>query len=77
MPEHARAESAEDVPADVQARFDLVASRIDQPLTTEQAAQLRGRIARSIALGVTLREYPLGNGDEPEIALVPYRGVDR
>lgn len=63
--------------ADVEARLALITARIGHPLTEEQTAQVKSRIARSIALGVALRAYPLSNADEPEIALVPYRGDDR
>lgn len=62
---------------DVEARFAMVETRIEQPLTGEQAARVKRRIAQSIALGVALREYPLTNADEPEIAMAPYRGDDR
>ena len=65
---------SESTMTDVDSRLAVIQSRIDRPLSEEQIAQVKGRIARSIALGVALRAYPLGNGDEPEIALVPYRG---
>ena len=68
---------SEGTPPDVSARFALIEARIEQPLTNAQAAQVKGRIARSIALGVALRAYPLTNADEPEIALVSFRGDDR
>ena len=68
---------SEGLPADVQARFALIEQRIEQPLTEEQAEQVRSRIARSIALGVALRGYPLTNADEPEIALDPFVGGTR
>ena len=68
---------AEGIPPDVSARFAMIEARIERPLTEEQSAQVKHRIARSIALGVALRAYPLTNADEPEIALIPYRGGDR
>ena len=68
---------SEGVPADVQARFAMIEQRIEHPLTEAQADQVRNRIARSIALGVALRSYPLTNADEPEIALDPFVGGDR
>jgi hypothetical protein len=68
---------AEALPHDVAARFALIETRIAQPLDDGQADEVRSRIARSIALGVTLRMYPLTNADEPEIALVPFRGGER
>ena len=70
-----RSES-EGVPPDVAARLAMVEARLAQPLTDEQRDQVRKLIARSIALGVSLREYPLTNADEPEIALAPYRGAE-
>jgi hypothetical protein len=74
----AREQSNEEaVPADVQARFATIEERIETPLTDAQAEQVRIRIARSIALGVTLRGYPLLNADEPEIALDPFLGGNR
>jgi hypothetical protein len=71
-----RSES-EAIPEDVAARFALIESRIAQPLHDDQANEVRKRIARSIALGVALRRFPLSNADEPEIALVPFRGGER
>ncbi len=68
---------AEGIPADVQARFVSIEQRIERPLTEAQAEQVRNRIARSIALGVALRRYPLTNADEPEIALDPFVGGQR
>jgi hypothetical protein len=68
---------SEGTPPDVDARFAMIEARVDQPLTEEQAAQVKRRIARSIALGVALRAYPMANADEPEIAMAPYRGGDR
>ncbi len=68
---------SEGVPADVQARFAMIEQRVAHPLSEEQAAQVRDRIARSIALGVALRSYPLTNADEPEIALDPFLGGNR
>jgi len=73
---HERSEF-EGVPADVRARFASIEQRIERPLTDEQGEQIRSRIARSIALGVALRSYPLTNADEPEIALDPFVGSDR
>jgi hypothetical protein len=69
--EHTEAEVS---PPDVSARLAMIEARIEKPLTDDQAAQVKRRIAQSIALGVALRAYPLSNADEPEIALVPYRG---
>ena len=74
MNEHS---DSEGVPADVLARFAMIEQRIERPLSEAQAEQVRNRIARSIALGVTLRNYPLTNADEPEIALDPFVGGDR
>ena len=62
---------------DVEARFAMIEARVEQPLTVEQASQVKRRIAQSIALSVALRAYPLTNADEPEIAMAPYRGDDR
>jgi hypothetical protein len=67
----------EGMPLDVAARFAIVEHRMERPMTAEQATEVRNRIARSIALGVALRAYPLTNADEPEIALVPFRAGDR
>jgi hypothetical protein len=69
--------ASEGVPPDVVARLGVVEARLKKPLTEEQRDEVRGRIARSIALGVALRAYPLTNADEPEIAMAPYRGSDR
>ncbi len=71
-----RSES-EGTPPDVEARFATIEARVDRPLTEEEAAQVKRRIARSIALGAALRAYPLTNADEPEIAMDPYFGGDR
>ena len=68
---------AEAIPRDVAARFASIETRIAQPLDDGQADEVRNRIARSIALGAALRMYPLTNADEPEIALVPFRGGER
>jgi len=68
---------SEEPPLDVQARFATIEQRIEQPLTEAQADEVRSRIARSIALGVALRGYPLTNADEPEIAFDPLNGVRR
>lgn len=68
---------AEGIPGDVQARFALIEQRIEHPLTETQAGEVRARIARSIALGVALRAYPLTNADEPEIAFDPFLGGER
>ena len=64
------------IPPDVAARLGMIEPRLEKPLTEEQRDEVRGRIARSIALGMALRAYPLGNADEPEIALAPYRGAE-
>ena len=77
MSEEQRESEAQGVPADVQARFAMIEQRIERPLTEAQAEEVRARIARSIALGVALRRYPLTNADEPEIALDPFVGEDR
>jgi hypothetical protein len=68
--------ASEGVPPDVAARLGMIEARLEKPLTEEQRDEVRGRIARSIGLGVALRAYPLSNADEPEIALAPYRGVE-
>ncbi|MEZ4533123.1 MAG: hypothetical protein R2855_19170 [Thermomicrobiales bacterium] len=67
----------EGIPMDVAARLEMVQQRIEHPLTEEQTEQVRNRIARSIALGVALRGYPLSNADEPEIAFDPFAGGER
>ena len=67
----------EGIPGDVQARFALIEQRIGHALTETQADEVRARIARSIALGVVLRAYPLTNADEPEIAFDPFLGGER
>lgn len=74
MSQHADRSEAEVVPPEVEARFAMIEARLEQPLTDEQTAQVKNHIGRSIALGMALRGYPLTNADEPEIALVPYRG---
>ena len=77
MSEEQRDAEADGIPADVQARFAMIEQRIEQPLTEGQGEEVRARIARSIALGVALRRYPLTNADEPEIALDPFVREDR
>lgn len=77
MPENSSHSESESILTDVQARFALIEQRIAVPLTDAQADEVRARIARSIALGVALRAYPLSNADEPEIALDPFVGADR
>jgi len=62
---------------DIQARFALIEQRIEHPLTETEAGAVQARIARSIALGVALRSYPLTNADEPEIALDPFVRIAR
>jgi hypothetical protein len=68
--------ASEGVAPDVAARLEMIEARLETPMTEEQRDEVRGRIARSIALGVTLRAYPSSNADEPEIALAPYRGAE-
>lgn len=67
----------EAIPEDVAAKLATIECRIDRPLNDGQAEEVRNRIARSIALGVALRGYPLTNADEPEISLVPFQGGGR
>ena len=67
----------EAVPVDVQARISMIEQRLEQPMTESQAELVRMRVARSIALGVALRAYPLSNADEPEIAFDPFVGGSR
>lgn len=67
----------EGIPLDTAARLEVIQQRIEHPLTEEQTEQVRKRIARSIALGATMRGYPLSNADEPEIAFDPFVGGDR
>jgi hypothetical protein len=67
---------SEGMPSDVAARLGMIEARLEKPLTEEERNEVRGRIARSIALGVALRAYPLSNADEPEIELAPYRGAE-
>jgi hypothetical protein len=69
--------ASEEMPADVAAQLALVESRIARPLTDEQRDEVRDRIGRSIALGATMRAYPLTNADAPEIGFIPFRGGDR
>lgn len=66
---------SEGLPRDVLARFAMIEQRLERPMTETQADEVRARIARSIALGVALRAYPLTNADEPEIALDPFVGA--
>ncbi len=68
---------AEGTRAQVDARFAMIEGRIGESLNQAQADEVKQRIGRAIALGETLRAYPLTNADEPEIAFVPYRGADR
>jgi hypothetical protein len=51
-------------------------ARFGDRFDDEQRAQVRARIARSVALADSLRTLPLTNADEPEIVFVPYRGGD-
>lgn len=68
---------SEGIPPDVAARLAMIEARLETPMTDEQRSEVRGRIARSMALGAALRAYSLTNADEPEIALVPYQGEAR
>lgn len=77
MTDMQQSEGGAGVPADVQARFAMIEARTAMPMTETQAEEVRQRIARSIALGVALRGYPLTNADEPEIAFDPLAGEDR
>lgn len=67
----------EGIPQDVQARYAMIEQRIEHSLTEAQAAEVRSNIARSIALGVALRRFPLANADEPEIGFDPLEGVEK
>jgi hypothetical protein len=57
----------------IDARLAELTARYGERLSEVQRAQVRARIARSVALGDTLRATPLTNADEPEIVFVPYR----
>ena len=56
----------------IDARLAELTARYGGRFDDAQRAQVRARIARSVALGVSLRKTPLTNADEPEIVFVPY-----
>jgi hypothetical protein len=60
----------------IDARLAELTARYGGRFDDAQRAQVRSRIARSVALGVSLRQTPLTNADEPEIVFAPYRAYD-
>lgn len=74
MTEQPESSESDTARAAVAARLAMIQSRVDQPLSDAEMAEVTQRIARSMALGAALRAYPLENHDAPEIALLPYRG---
>ncbi|MEA2526090.1 MAG: hypothetical protein QOF01_4820 [Thermomicrobiales bacterium] len=60
----------------IDSRLAELTARFGDRFDDEQRAQVRARIARSVALADSLRTLPLTNADEPEIVFVPYRGGD-
>jgi hypothetical protein len=61
----------------IDARLADLTARFGDRFSEDQRAQVRARIARTVALGVSLRKTPLTNADEPEIVFVPYRTGER
>jgi hypothetical protein len=61
----------------IDARLADLTARFGERFSDEQRAQVRSRIARTVALAATLRKTPLTNADEPEIVFVPYRAEGR
>ena len=66
------AEAPEHIPL-IDARLAELTARYGDRFDDAQRAQVRARIARTVALGVSLRKTPLTNADEPEIVFAPYR----
>jgi len=60
----------------INAQFAFIAARFGDGLSAEERAEIRSRLARSVALGEQLRSVPLANSDEPEMLFIPYRGKD-
>ena len=57
----------------VDARLAELTARFGDRFGDDQRAQVRSRIARTVALAMSLRKAPLTNADEPEIVFVPYQ----
>lgn len=57
----------------IDARLADLTSRYGDRYSDAQRAQVRARIARTVALSDSLRRTPLTNADEPEIVFAPYR----
>jgi hypothetical protein len=60
----------------IDARLAELTARYGDRFDDTQRAQVRARIARSVALGESLRKTALTNADEPEIVFAPYRTVE-
>ena len=60
----------------IDAQLAELNARFGDRFNDDQRAQVRARIARSVALADSLRKLPLTNADEPEIVFVPYREGD-
>lgn len=57
----------------IETRLAEVMARFGERFDDAQEAQIRARLARTVALAVSLRRTPLTNADEPEIVFAPYR----
>jgi hypothetical protein len=57
----------------IDARLTELVARFGVRFDDDQRAQVRSRIARTVALADSLRKLPLTNADEPEIVFVPFR----
>src|SRR5262249_22201993 len=60
----------------IDARLSDLTVRFGDRFSEDQRGLVRSRIARMVALSVSLRKTPLTNGDEPEIVFVPYRAEE-
>jgi hypothetical protein len=60
----------------IDARLADVVARFGDRFSDDQRAQVRSRIARTVALATSLRKTPLTNADDPEIVFTPYRAED-
>lgn len=58
----------------VEARLAEVIDRFGAQLSAEQRDQVRTRIKRTLTVSGAMRSVSFGNGDEPEIVFMPYRG---
>ena len=61
----------------VEGRLALLRAQFPGKFGPEDEERIRTRIARSIALGVTMRATPLGNGEGPFFTPIALQESDR